>query len=159
MASILNFTKRETTIAQFSLLTFCYQSERNPKQKPFALCLTYQLFRCGCMTIWHIQAKYEIKTVVSRNNRLRNRSSLNKHKIWHHYFIPAFKLWTKSMTKFWITEKISSKLPSINTTYACRHQNNSLKWYKIYLYLPIHYSLTVNNTSNIGVDLTARSSV
>jgi len=29
----------------------------------------------------------------------------------------------------------------------------------IYLYLAIHYSLTVNNTSNIGVDLTARISV
>jgi len=50
MATILNFTNRETTIAQFSLLAFCYQSERNPKEKPIALCLTYQLFRCGCMT-------------------------------------------------------------------------------------------------------------
>ena len=50
MATILNFTKREITIAQFSLFTFCYQFEHNPKETPIAVCLTYQLFRCGCMT-------------------------------------------------------------------------------------------------------------
>ena len=61
--------------------------------------------------------------------------------------------------KYWIIEKTFSKLPSINTTYACRQQSNSLKWYMINLYQPIHYSLTVNNTSNIGVGLTARSIV
>jgi len=60
---------------------------------------------------------------------------------------------------FWIIEINTSKLPSINTMYARRYKSNSLKWYMIYLYLPIHYSLTVNNTSNIGVGLTARSSV
>jgi len=32
MASILNFTKQQTTIAQIFLLTFCYQSERIPKE-------------------------------------------------------------------------------------------------------------------------------
>ena len=137
------------------LLPIRTYSERNRS----ALCLTYQLFKCGCMTSWHIQAQYEIKTVVSRNNMLRNPPSLNKHKTWHHNSIPAFKLWTKSMTKCWTIEINSSKLPSINTTYAFRHQNNSLKWYTIYLYLPIRYNLTVNNSSNIGVGLTARSSV
>ena len=55
-------------------------------------------------------------------------------------FNPAFKLWTKSIIKFWIMEINASKWPSINTTYACRRQSNSLKWYMIYLYLPIHYS-------------------
>ena len=118
------------------LLPIRTYSERNRS----ALCLTYQLFRCGCMTSWHIKAQYEIKTLVSRNNLLRNRTSFNKHQLWHHNFIPALKLWTKSITKFWIIEINSSKLPSINTTYVCRRQSNSLKWYTIYLYLTTHYS-------------------
>ena len=32
MATILNFTNQENTVAQFFLLTYCYQSEHNPKK-------------------------------------------------------------------------------------------------------------------------------
>jgi len=35
-----------------------------------------------------------------------------------------------------------SKLPRINTTYACGRNNNRFKCLMIYVYLPIHYSPT-----------------
>jgi len=52
-----------------------------------------------------------------------------------------------------------SKLPQINTTYECSRHNNRFKWFMIYVYLPIHYSLTENNNTNSGVCLTGRASV
>jgi len=52
-----------------------------------------------------------------------------------------------------------SKLPLINTTYACRRHNNRFKWFMIYVYLPIDYNLTEYNSTNSGVCLTGRASV
>jgi len=67
------------------------------------------------MTSSHIQAKFEIKTVDSRNNMLRNWSSIKTTKS-DTNFIAAFKLWTKSLTNYWIIEINFSKLSSIYST-------------------------------------------
>jgi hypothetical protein len=42
-------------------------------------------------------------------------------------------------------------LPWIITHYACRCQNNISKWFMIYVYLPVHYSLTEYKTTNLVV--------
>jgi len=65
----------------------------------------------------------------------------------------------KINNKLWIIGINLSKLPRINTTYACRRHNNSSKWFMIYVYLPIHYSLTENNTTNLGQCPTGRCMV
>jgi len=48
-------------------------------------------------------------------------------------------------------EIIFSKLPLINTTYACRCQSNRFKWFVNFVYFPIHYCLTVNYNTNLSV--------
>jgi hypothetical protein len=53
--------------------------------------------------------------------------------------------------KFRIMEINFSKLPWIITHYACRCQNNILKWFMIYVYLPVRYSLTEHKTTNFVV--------
>jgi hypothetical protein len=87
---------------------------------------------------------------------LRVRTSFNKYKLWHHNFIPALKLWTKSIKKLWIIDINVSKLTRIYITYAISRQNNRFKWFKIYVYLPIHYGLREYNTTNLSVGLTGR---
>ena len=51
------------------------------------------------------------------------------------------------------------KLPRNNTTYAYRRHSSMFIRFMIYMYLPIHYSITQNNTTNFGVCLTVRRTV
>jgi len=44
------------------------------------------------MTNRRDKAKYKKKTVISRNNMLRNRTSSNKHKVGYQNFVPALNL-------------------------------------------------------------------
>lgn len=43
-----------------------------------------------------------------------------------------------------------SKLPKIDKTYVCRRQSNRFKWFVFYVYLPVQFRLTENNTTNLG---------
>ena len=52
-----------------------------------------------------------------------------------------------------------SKLHRIVTTYTYTRQSNRFKRFITFVYLPIHYSLTQNNTTNFGVSLTVRCTV
>ena len=65
-------------------------------------------------------------------------------------------MYGQNQYKFWVKEVIFSKLPRINTTFVCRSQNNKMKWFMIYVYLPIQYSLTENNTTNLVLCMTGR---
>jgi hypothetical protein len=51
------------------------------------------------------------------------------------------------------------KLPRNNTTYAYRRHSSRFKWFMIYMYLTIRFSITENNTTNLGVCLTVRCTV
>jgi hypothetical protein len=116
------------------------------------------IYACG----WQDNRKYDIirhnenKTIFSRNNMLRYRTSFNKQKRWYKNFSPSLKLWKFNTHKLWIIEINVSKLHRINTTYTCRLQNNKFKWFIKFVCLLIHYSLTENNTTNLGVCLTGR---
>jgi hypothetical protein len=55
------------------------------------------------------------------------------------------------MKTMWIMEIDFSILHRISTSYACRRNSNRFKWFIIYVYLPIRYSHTENNTTNLGV--------
>jgi len=58
--------------------------------------------------------------------------------------------------KLWIIEINFSKLHQFHITYTYRRHNNRFKLFMICVYLPIHYSLTENNTTYLGVRLTGR---
>ena len=102
------------------------------------------------MTSCQNKVKCGHKTVVSRNNMLRYTvccPSINKLRHQNSFLLENYE---KINTKLCIIKIIFAKLPRNNTTYECRRQ----KWYIIYVYLPIQFSLTVNNTSNLGECLT-----